>query len=282
MYIVIGGIEEYMLVKYLDPKTKLIGLKDNETGKIVLEAQYTQIGNSKDLNEPDLFVNGYAILHKSEKIMRNGKPTSKTFLGTVAPNGQILAPCNYAEISSDVQNGRVKFLKPVLVNKETLYLYGYFAIDSKNNKMPEVVKPIYTELSDFKDGYASGKTLEVEKVGNGPERERIVVHLMHGIGLNGNIVEKCLDKLNGGIDYYLEYYRKKWKKREDDIQRMIHDELKPIKEKYKKNIEEAKSDAKKLEIAKEYERKKAEIEEEIRKNYDTRKKLEAELGTLGI
>ena len=63
---------------------------------------------------------------------------------------------------------------------------------------------------------------------------------------------------------------------------MIHDELKPIKEKYKKNIEEAKSDTKKLEIAKEYERKKAEIEEEIRKNYDTRKKLEAELGTLGI
>ena len=63
---------------------------------------------------------------------------------------------------------------------------------------------------------------------------------------------------------------------------MIHDELKPIKEKYKKNIEEAKSDAEKLEILKEYEREKEKIKEKVRKNYDTRKKLEAELGTLGI
>lgn len=282
MYIVIGGIEEYMLVKYLDPKTKLIGLKDNETGKIVLEAQYTQIGNSKDLNEPDLFVNGYAILHKSEKIMRNGKPTSKTFLGTVAPNGQILAPCNYAEISTEINYGTVKYLKPVLVNKEILYLYGYFALDSENNKMTELVPARYTKLSDFERGYASGTTLEVERVGNGPEKKRMEVHVVHGIDLNGNVVEECLEYLNGGVDYALEYYRKKWKEREDDIQRMIQEELEPLKKEYKKKKEEAKSDVEKLEIVDEYKRKKAEIEKRVRKNYDEIKRLEAESKTLGI
>ena len=263
-----------MLVKYLDPKTNLIGLKDNETGKIVLEAQYTQIGNTKDLNEPDLFVNGYAILRKHKN--------KKTYLGTVAPNGQILAPCEYAEISTEINYGTVKYLKPVLVNKEILYLYGYFALDSENNKMTELVPARYTKLSDFERGYASGTTLEVERVGNGPEKKRMEVHVEHGIDLNGNVVEKCLEYLNGGVDYALEYHRKKWKEREDDIQRMIQEELEPLKKEYKKKKEEAKSDVEKLEIVDEYKRKKAEIKKRVRKNYDEIKRLEAESKTLGI
>ena len=272
-----------MLVKYLDPKTKLIGLKDNETGKIVLEAQYTQIGNSKDLDEPDLFVNGYAILHKPEKIVRNGKPSIKIYLGTVAPNGQILAPCYYAEISSEIKNGRIKFLKPVVArDKTTVYLYGYFALDSKNNKMPEVVPAKYLELGDFIDGYASGKTLEVEKVYYGVGGDYHYLNIIEGISLDGKVIERCQQFTVPGIDWFLESYRKKWREKEDEIQKMIHEDLKPIKEEYKRRKEMAESDAEKLKLVEEFKQKREEIEDRVRKEYDERKRLQEESSRVGI